>query len=82
MRASGSVYASLRQGKALNRAAVHEVLLHNFRNILRTDKTISDLIRVDHNRGPVLALIETSRRVGADLRLQASLRDLLLEDLL
>lgn len=53
---------------------------NDFVDICGSDVAVPDGIGIDHDIGPVLALIEAAGFIGADFVLQPTLRELLLED--
>jgi hypothetical protein len=65
MRTGLSVDALFGQAKALNGATGDEVLLHDGFSVFGLHVAVPNGLRVDHNRGTVLALVETQRFVDA-----------------
>jgi len=79
MRTGRGIDAGLRQAEPLHRPAVHNMLLDDFGDIFRLHKPVPDRLRIDHDCGPVLALVQAAGLVGAYRRLQAGGGDRLLE---
>lgn len=82
MRTRYRVHACLGQAQPLHGPPVHHMLLDDLSHIFRPYKPVPDRFRVDHERGPVLALVQAGRLVGPYRRLQAGGADRLLEQLL
>ena len=71
MRATLGIEACIGQPKALDRASVDQVLADDLLNVLRVNEAVPDGIGIDHDDGSMLALVEASELIGADLALQA-----------
>jgi len=61
---------------------MHDVLADNLRHIFRLHKSVPDPLWIDHNRRPMLALIQTAGLVRAHRSLQPGSADRILEKLL
>jgi hypothetical protein len=72
MRTTLRIQARIRQPQSLNRTPMYEMLTNNLLNILRMDEPIPDLIGIDYEDRPMLALIEAPQLVSANLPLQTS----------
>jgi hypothetical protein len=70
MGAGFSVDAPVRQAQAFDGPAMNQVLLDDLGGIFRLHMAVPDRIRVDHNRGAVLALIKAAGFVDAHLGAQ------------
>jgi hypothetical protein len=71
------VDAGVGAAEALDGAAVDQVLFHDLGRIFRLDAAIPDSLRVDDDRGAVLALIEAERFVDANAGETGGLGELL-----
>ena len=58
---------------------MHDVLADNLRHIFRLHKSVPDPLWIDHNRRPMLALIQTAGLVSPNLLFQACFLDGVLE---
>ncbi len=65
------VHARIGQTQPFDRLPFHQVLLDDFVYVFRSDEAVPDRIRIDHHGGPVLALVQASSFVDADLPFQA-----------
>jgi len=72
MRATLRVQAVIGNPQPLHRPPAHQVLLHNLRSILRLHTAVPHRLRIDHHRGPVLALVQAAGLVDAHLPAQPS----------
>ena len=79
MRATLSIQARIRQPQPLHRPPMHQVFAHDLLDILHMNKPIPDRIRIHHNHRPMLALIQASQLIRANLALQTSLFHRILE---
>jgi hypothetical protein len=70
------------QHQTLDRFTTDDVRFNNLIHVGLGDVSIPDGIWIDHEIRSVLALIETARLVGADLALEATFRQFLLEEFL
>ena len=78
VRAGLGVDASVGQTETLDGLAADQVLFHNLRGVRGLYVAIPDGLGIDHNRGAVLALIETAGFVDAHGAAEAGgLRELL-----
>ena len=66
MRTGLGVDARVGQAQALHRPAIHKVFLHNFRGIFGLHMPVPDRLGIDHNRRPMLALVEAAGFVDPD----------------
>jgi hypothetical protein len=73
------IEARIGQAKALDGAMVQEVLVDDLLDVLEVDEAVPDSLGIDHDDGPVLTLVEAAGLVGADVMLEASLLDGILE---
>jgi hypothetical protein len=80
MRATRSINAIFGEHEALDRFAVHDVGFDNLVDIVRRNPSVPDSIRINDHGGSVLALIQTSRHVGAHSFFEASKCELLFEE--
>jgi hypothetical protein len=80
--AGGGVHALIGQAKALDGPAAEDVALHDFVHIGLRHTAVPHGIRVDDNGRTVLALVQTTRFVGADTLAQSALGQRLLEGFL
>jgi hypothetical protein len=71
MRAALCVDALISQSQALDGPAAHQVLLHDLRGIRCLHMPIPYGFRVNHHRGPVLALVKAHRFIDAHRRAQS-----------
>jgi hypothetical protein len=65
VRADLGVDAFVGKPKALNGPAADQMLFDNFRGVRRLHMAIPNGLRVDHDRGPVFALIEAEGFIDA-----------------
>jgi len=79
VRAAFRVDARVGEAQALNRAAVHQVLLHNFGGIFGLHVPVPDCFGIDDDGGAVLALVEASGLIDAHAASQACLLGNLLQ---
>ena len=79
MRAMLGVQAGSGEAQTLDGAAMDEMFGHNFVHIFELHKAIPDGLGIDHDDGPVLALVEAAGLVGADEMLEARIFDGVLE---
>ena len=79
MLAGFRVQAGVGKTESLDRLPVNDVRFDDLVDIGVGDVSIPDGLGVDHNRRPVLALIEAAGLVRADSSLQSALGELLLE---
>ena len=79
MGAALGVEAGIGQPKPLYGAAVEEVPGDDLLDVLDVDKAIPDGLRIDHDDGAVLALVEAGGLVGPDMVLQSGFLDCVLE---
>jgi len=82
MLASFRVQATIGQSQTLDRLSADNVRLDDFVDVGFGDVAVPDGIRVNHDVGAVLALIETSGLIGADATFQSASSELLFEELL
>lgn len=82
MFAGGGVQTGIFEAQALDRAIAEDVGVNDFVDVGESDSSVPDRLRINHEIGPVLALIETAGLVGAHPSLQTTLREFLLESLL
>ncbi len=76
------VETGIGQPKPLYGAAVEEVLGDDLLDILDVDEAVPDGLRVDHDDGAVLALVEAAGLVGPDMVLQSGFLDGVLDGVL
>lgn len=69
----------IRKHQALDRFATNEVLFHELRKVRDGDPAIPDLLGIDDHGDALLALVETSRVIGADDLRESELFQLVLE---
>jgi hypothetical protein len=79
VRAPLGVEAGVGEQQPLDRAAVEEMLVDDLRHISNVDKAIPDSVGIDHDDGPMLALVEAAKLVRPDLALQTGVLDGVLE---
>ena len=79
MRTALGVQARIGQPQTLHRATVQQVLLDNLAHVADTDKAVPDGVGIDHHDRAMLALVQTSQFIGADLALQSGFFDGVLE---
>jgi hypothetical protein len=79
MLTSCSIYAGIPKSEALNRRATDNVAVNDFVYICHGYASIPDRVRIDHEIGPVLTLVEAARLIGSNSPLQSTLGQLLLE---
>jgi len=79
MRAGFAVDAFVGDTQTLDRPAMHEVFLHNLRRVFGPHASIPDRIRINHDRWPMLALIEAAGLVDAHFSAEAGVLGLLLQ---
>jgi hypothetical protein len=79
MFAGGSVEAGVGQHEAPHRFAPEDMRLNDLLDIGLGDVPIPHRLRVNHNVGTVLALVETARLVGTHFAFEAVFRQFLLE---
>ena len=60
MRAGLGIQALLGHAQPLHRPAAHQVFRHNLGGVLRAHVAVPDGLRVNHHRGPVLALVQAA----------------------
>ena len=60
MRASFGIDAFIGQAQTLHWPATDQMLIYDLRRVLRLDVTIPNSFRVNHHRGPMLALVEAA----------------------
>lgn len=82
MRTTGSVEAIVGNSKSLDRLAVHDVRLNNLLDIGGGHSPVPDTVRINDHGWAVLALIETTRHIGAHTFFESTQRELLLEEIL
>jgi hypothetical protein len=58
---------------------MHKMFVHNLVHIFHVNKPIPDGIWIDHHNRPMLALVQATQFVSADLSLQSSLLHSILE---
>ena len=58
---------------------MHKMFVHNLIHISHVNKPIPNGIRIDHHNRPMLALVQATQFVSADLSLQSSLFHRILE---
>jgi hypothetical protein len=80
MGATGGVDAFFRKHEAFYRPAVHDVGFDNLFDIRGGNATVPDAFRINHDCGPVFALVETARHVRAHSFLESTERKFLLEE--
>ena len=73
------IQALVLQPESFHRTSSHDVGFNDLVNITQRDSSVPDCLRIDHDIGPMLALIETARVIGAHSALQSALGELLLE---
>ncbi len=79
MLAIGIVEAIGADQQIVQNSIVQDRFFNDAWNILDFDVTVEDPLRVNRNARPVLALVETSGRVGSDERTESARLDLGLE---
>ncbi len=72
----------LPEGQAFARDGRRPMLPDDLPDIVRLDEAIPNLLRIDHYRRPMFALIETSGGIAANPCLHARFRNFLLKELL
>ena len=77
-----SIEAGIGQHQACDGLAAHDVRFDDVVHVRGGDVSVPDSIGIDDKIRAVLALIEAARLIGADLALQSSLCEFLLEELL
>lgn len=82
MFAACAVQAVVFQHQALNRMPADNVGVHDFIHVRQRDTAIPDGLGIDHQIGPMLALVQASRLVGAHSAFQSALGQLHFEQLL
>ena len=65
MRATGGVNTFFGKHEAFYRPTVHNVRFDNFLDIRGGNAAIPDAVRINHDGGPVFALIETAGHIRA-----------------
>lgn len=65
MRATGGVNTFFGKHEAFYRPTVHDVRFDNLLDIRGGNAAIPDTVRINHDCGPVFALIETARHIRA-----------------
>jgi len=73
------IEADIGQAKAFDGTTVQEVFVDDLLDVLEVDEAVPDGLRIDHDYGSVLALVEATGLVGADVVLKASFLDGILE---
>ena len=74
-----NVETGVGEAQALDGTVVEEVLGDDFLDVFDVDEAVPNGLGIDHDDGAVLALIEASGFVGADVMLEASVFDGVLE---
>jgi hypothetical protein len=77
--AARDVKALVGKHEPLHRFSVHDVGFDDFLHVGSRDASVPDAIGIDHDRGSVLALVETSRHIGAHSFLETPQGQFLLE---
>lgn len=73
------IQAPVFQAESFHRTSSHDVGFNDLVDITQRDSSIPDGFGIDHNVGPMLALIEAACVIGANPALQSALGELLLE---
>ncbi len=73
------VEAGVWEAQTLDGTAVEEVLGDDLLDVFDVDEAVPDGLGVDHDDGPVLALVEAAGFVGSDVVLEAGFLDGVLE---
>src|SRR5512143_760117 len=81
MRAGRRIEARVRRYQPLDGFSTNDVRIENLVDIFRGDVSIPNRLRINNDIRAVLALVEASGLIGADLSLQAAPRDSCLEKL-
>jgi len=79
MRATLRIQASVRQPQPLHRPPMYKMFVHDLVHIFHVNKPIPNGIWIDHHNRPMLALVQATQFVSADLSLQSSLFHCILE---
>ena len=79
MRATLRIQARIRQPQPLHRPPMHKMFVHNLVHIFHMNKPIPDGIWINHHNRPMLALVQATQFISADLALQSSLFHCILE---
>jgi hypothetical protein len=79
MRATLRIQARIRQPQPLQRSSMHKMFVHNLVHVFHVNKPIPDSVRVHHHNRPMLALVQATQFVSADLSLQPGLLHGILE---
>ena len=79
MFATGCIQAMIRRYQPIDRLSPDDVGLDYFVNIVGRYTAIPDPVRVDHDVGPMFALIEAARLICAYFPFKSQNRKLLLE---
>jgi hypothetical protein len=79
MRARFRVQTAFRKPQPLHRPPSNQVLPHDLFDVAYLHKPVPDRLRIDDDHRPVLALVQSSGLVRADLMLQTHMLDLVLE---
>ncbi len=77
--AAGGIEALVGKYESFDGFSVHDVGFDDFLHVGSRDPSVPDAIGIDHDRGSVLALVETSRHVGAHSFLEPPQSEFLLE---
>ena len=73
------IEAGIGQAKAFDGTTVQEVFVDDLPDVPEMDEAVPDGLGIDHDYGSVLALVEATGLVGADVVLEASFLDGILE---
>ena len=74
------IEACIAEPKAFNRAAMEKVLRNNLFHVFQMDEAVPDSLRIDDHHRAMLALVEATGLVDADLVLKAGLLECVLKD--
>ncbi len=73
MRATLGIEARICQPQPFHGPSMHKMFVHNLIHIFHVNKPIPDGVWIDHHNWPMLALVQATQFVGADLSLQSGL---------
>jgi len=79
MRATLRIQARIRQLQPLHRPPMHKMFVHNLVHIFHMNKPIPDGIWINHHNRPMLAVVQATQFVSANLSLQSRLLHCILE---
>jgi len=79
MRTSLAIDTGIRQPQPLYRGSPYDVLLNDLLNVAWMNLAIPDGFGIDHHHRAVLALVQAGGLIGADLVLESSLFQGILE---